>query len=77
MKMTDKMAKVITMSIKLNRKHVMKIVTTVDPVVTPEMACSMYGIRGHLVNSEVSSIMPLPMALDYSYRLQKKLGIAH
>lgn len=75
MKMNDKMAKVITMSIKMNRKHVMKIVITVDPIITPEMACSMFGIRGQLVNSEVSYIMPLPLALNYSSMLQKKLGI--
>ena len=77
MKMADKMAKVITMNIKLNHKHMLKIVTTVDPVVTPEMACRMYGIRGELLSSEVSNIMPLFTALDYSYRLQKKMGIAH
>ena len=75
MKLTDKMAKVITMNIKLNHKHMPKIVTTVDPIVTPEMACRMYGIRGQLVSSEVSNVMPLFTALDYSYKLQKKMGI--
>ena len=75
--MTDKMAKVITMNIKLNHKHMLKIVTTVDPIVTPEMACRMYGIHGKMVSSEVSNVMPLFTALDYSYKLQKEMGIIH
>ena len=75
MKMTDKMAKVITVNIKMNRKQTMTIVTAVDPIVTPEMVCRMAGIRGQLVSSEVSNIMPLPMALDYSRNMQKKIGI--
>ncbi len=77
MKMTDKMAKVITMNIKLNHKHMLKIVTTVDPIVTPEMACRMYGIHGKMVSSEVSNVMPLFTALDYSYKLQKEMDIIH
>ncbi len=75
--MTDKMAKVITMNIKLNHKHMLKIVTTVDPIVTPEMACRMYGIHGKMVSSEVSNVMPLFTALDYSYKLQKEMDIIH
>ncbi len=77
MKMDTRMAKVITLKIKLNSKHLMKIVTTVDPSVTPEMVCSTYGIRGIMMSSEESNIMPLPFALNHSYNLQKQLGIIH
>ena len=77
MKQNVKMAKVITMEIKLNGEHILKIVTTVDPSVTPEIAYHMYGLRGHIIKSEETNVMPLPFALAHSYNLQKKIGIIH
>ena len=41
MKQNEKMAKVITMKVELNSKYFMNIVTTVDPIVTAEMAFRM------------------------------------
>ena len=77
MKMNARMAKVITLRIRLNSKHEMKIVTTVDPSMSPEMVCRSYGVRGIMISSEESNVMPLPFALNYSYRLQKQMGIIH
>lgn len=77
MKQTVKMAKVITMKVELNKNHILDLVTTVDPIVTPKMVFSMYGLRGHIIKSEETNTMPLPFALAHSYNLQKKLGIIH
>ena len=75
MKQNAKMAKVITMKTKVNDNLFMNMVTTVDPIVTPEMAQLMYGVPGHIVKSEESNEMPLPFALDYARRQRAKLGI--
>ena len=68
-------AKVITLKIKMNNKYTMNVVTTVDPAVTPEMVCRMYGLRGKVVSAVTSEIMPLPFAMFHSYQLKVKLGI--
>ena len=70
-----KMAKVITMNIKLNNNGVMNLVTTVDPSVTPEMFLSVYKVNGKLMKSETSMVMPLPYALAYSHSIMAKFGI--
>ena len=70
-----RMAKVITMNIKLDNNCVMKLVTTVDPSVTPEMFLSRYKGSGKLMKSETSMVMPLPYALAYSYDMMAKVGI--
>lgn len=72
MKQTVKMAKVITMKVELNSKYFMKIVTTVDPIVTPEMAFCMYGVGGKIVSVETTNVMPLPLALFESRRQLEK-----
>lgn len=68
-------AKVITLKIKMNNKYSMNLVTTVDPAVTPEMVCRMYRLRGQVVSTITSEIMPLPFALYHSEKLKAKLGI--
>ena len=71
-----KMAKVITLKIKMNKKFRMILVITVDPEVTPEMACIMCGINSKLLmKSESSEIMPLPDALALSASKKRALGI--
>ena len=44
MKQNVKMAKVITMKVELNKNHILDLVTTVDPIVTPKMVFSMYSL---------------------------------
>ena len=75
MKQTVKLAKVITMKVELNKNRIMELVTTVDPIVTPEMAFRLYGLRGRIIKSEETNVMPLPFALAHSANLQRKLGI--
>ena len=75
MKTNIALAKVITMETKINNNLFMKMVTTVDPSVTPEMAQLMYGVPGHITKSEESNEMPLTFALDYARRQRAKLGI--
>ena len=71
-----KMAKVITLKIKMNKKFRMILVITVDPEVTPEMVCIMCGINSKLLmKSESSEIMPLPDALALSASKKRALGI--
>ena len=67
-------AKVITMTVKLNSKHTMILVTTVDPIITPEMVFYRYGLTGHIISSKESKVMPLPFALEYSSAERTKLG---
>ena len=75
MKNNMTLAKVITMKTKVNNNLFIKMVTTVDPIVTPEMAQLMYGVPGRIIKSEESNEMPLPFALDYARRQRAKLGI--
>lgn len=70
-----KMAKVITMTVKLNNENILELVTTVDPIVTPEMAFRMYRLHGCIIKSEETNTMPLPFALVHSFNLQRELGI--
>ena len=70
-----KMAKVITMKVELDKNRVMELVTTVDPIVTVEMVSRVYGLRGRIVKSEETNVMPLPFALDCAYRQRNMLGI--
>ena len=75
MKTNTALAKVITMKTKVNNNLFMQMVTTVDPIVTPEMAKLMYGVPGRIIKSEESNKMPLTFALDYARRQRAKLGI--
>ena len=70
------MAKVITLKIKMSNEYTMFVITTVDPEVTPEMFCRVYGINSKLLKkSESSEIMPLPAALVLSASKKCALGI--
>ncbi len=69
------MAKVITMKTMISSDCFILLVTTVDPIVTPEMVQVMYGIPGRIIHSEESNEMALPFALDYARRQRAKLGI--
>ena len=75
MTQTVKMAKVITMKVQISKDLLLNLVTTVDPIVTPEMTKKMYGIPGHVIHSEETSTMPLPFALNCAYHQRKLLGI--
>ena len=72
-----KMAKVITMKIELNETYIMVLVTTVDPIVTPQAVYRMYELKGRVIESEESNVMPLPYALAHSYNQKRKFGIVH
>ncbi len=75
MKQTVKMAKVITMKVQIAKDQLFTLVTTVDPIVTPEMTRAMYGISGRVIKSEETNAMPLPFALDCACHQRKLLGI--
>lgn len=75
MKQNVKMAKVISLKVKLSKHRIMNIVTAVDPSVTPEQVYSMCGVGGKIVSAEVTKEMPLFMALFESQKQQKQLGI--
>ncbi len=72
-----KMAKVITVKTQISSDRMIVMVTTVDPIVTPEMAKAMYGIPGRIINSEETNTMPLVFALDCARRQRAKLGITN
>ena len=75
MNQTMKMAKVITMKVELDKNRIVELVTTVDPIVTVEMVFRVYGLRGRIVKSEETNVMPLSFALDCAYRQRNMLGI--
>ena len=77
MKSNTTIAKVITMKVELKKNRILELVTTVDPIVTPEMAFRMYGLPGRIIKSEETNVMPLPFALAHSANLQRKLGCIH
>ncbi len=70
-----KMAKIISMKVELKNKNILDLVTTVDPIATPEMVFRMVGMPGRIIKSEETDIMPLPLALARSMKMQRKLGI--
>lgn len=76
MKQNVKMAKVITLKIQSGASYEFDLVTTVDPIVTPEMTKAMFGITGRIIKKEETMIMPLPFALDCARRQRKALGIS-
>lgn len=77
MKQNVKMAKVITLKTQVSSDRMILVVTTVDPIVTPEMAKVMYGIPGRIIKREETNIMPLPFALNFACRQRAKLGITN
>lgn len=71
-----KMAKVITVTTAYNTQGKMvKIVTTVAADADLNLVLLRMGLAPELVTCEVSNIMPLLFALDYSHRLMKQFGI--
>lgn len=71
-----KMAKVITVTTARNAQgKMLKIVTTVAANADLKLLLLRMGIAPELVTCEVSNIMPLPFALEYSHRLMKQLDI--
>ncbi len=72
-----KMAKVITMKALMHDGRMILTVSTVDPIVTPTMMKTMYGIPGQIINSEETEVMPLPFALYHASRQRDALGIQH
>lgn len=53
----------------------LEAVATIHDKATPEMFFQSVGLAGRIESYTVSPVMPLPFALDYSYRLQKQMGI--
>lgn len=66
-------AKVIKMTVKLNKDRFATMVVTVGPAITPEMVYRMSGAPGKLMKTEVSEIMPLPAALLHSHKMRKQM----
>lgn len=72
-----KNAKVIKMTVKLNKDKFATMVVTVDPAVTPEMLYRMSGAPGKIVRTEGSEIMPLFTAMRYSHKMRKQMKQGH
>ena len=71
-----KMAKVITVTTTRNAQgKMLKIVTTVADNADLNLVLLRMGLVAEFVTCEVSCSMPLPFALDYSYRLMKQYNL--
>ena len=71
-----KMAKVITVTSAYNAQGKrLKMVATIPASADPNLMLLQMGLAPELVTCEVSNIMPLPFALEYSHRLMKQFGI--
>ena len=53
----------------------LEAVATIHDKATPEMFFQSAGLADRVESYMVSPVIPLPFALDYSYRLQKQMGI--
>ena len=53
----------------------LEAVATIHDKATPELFFQSAGLADRVESYTVSPAMPLPFALDYSYRLQKQMGI--
>ena len=72
-----KMAKVIKMTIRMNKEFSTTLVVAVDPIATPKMVQIMTGTPGTITQCEESVIMPLPFALALSNQLCDSIGITN
>ena len=71
-----KFAKVITASTYENEQGLtMNFVTTVDAKTVPEKVFASMGLLGCIESYTVTPDMPLVIALEYSFQLQRKMGI--
>ena len=71
-----KLAKVITVTTAYNTQgKALKIITTVAANADLNLVLLRMGLAPELITCEVSNIMPLPFALEYSHRLMKQFGI--
>lgn len=76
MNTNTKLTKVITVTTARNTQgKMLKIVTTVAANADLNLVLQRMGLAPELVTCEVSNIMPLPFALEYSHRLMKQFGI--
>jgi len=53
----------------------LEAVATIHDKATPELFFQSAGLADRVESYTISPVMPLPFALDYSYRLQKQIGI--
>ena len=53
----------------------LEAVATIHDKATPELFFQSAGLADRVESYTISPVMPLPFALDYSYRLQKQMGI--
>ena len=71
-----KFAKVITASTYENERGLtMDFVTTVDAEAIPERVFANMGLLGRIKSYTVTPDMPFVIALEYSFQLQRKMGI--
>ena len=71
-----KFAKVITASTYENEQGLtMNFVTTVDAKTVPEKVFASMGLLGRIKSYNVTPDMPFGIALEYSFQLQRKMGI--
>ena len=71
-----KMAKVIVFkTYKGSTGKRLEAVATIHDKATPELFFQSAGLADRVESYTVSPVMPLPFELDYSYRLQKQMGI--
>ena len=71
-----KMAKVITIKTVPNHKGLsMKVVSTINDQATPEQIFASLGLTGMVESYTLTKSMPLPIALEESFRLQREMRV--
>lgn len=71
-----KFAKVVVARTHMNENGLlMNFVTTIPDTRTPEEVFAHMGLKGRVESYTVSPCMPLPIALEYSYQVQRELGL--
>lgn len=71
-----KMAKVITIKTVPNYKGLsIKVVSTINDQATPEQIFASLGLTGIVESYTLTMSMPLPVALEHSFKIQREMGL--
>ena len=75
MKANQELAKVITLKLMLRNAESYIMVATANNAMTPERLKLQFCLPGPIIAAEVTPLMPLTFALDYSRRQREKYGL--
>ena len=71
-----KMAKVITIKTVPNHKGLsIKVVSAINDQATPEQIFASLGLTGMVESYTLTKSMPLPVALEHSFKLQREMRV--